>query len=56
MDLGKVIAYFTNKLNATESFKTEQSLIKLDESSRPEAEIEQELEQAKTDLYQASRH
>ena len=56
MDLGKVIAYFTNKLNATESFKTEQSLIKLDESNRPEAEIEQELEQAKTDLYQASRH
>lgn len=55
IDLGKVIAYFSNELGASDSFKTEQNLIKLDESNRPEREVEQELEQVKTELYQAGQ-
>lgn len=53
LDLGKVIAYFSNDLGFADTVKTEEKLIRLDSANRSEYEVEQELEQVKTDLYQA---
>lgn len=55
LDLGKVVAYFSDTLGAAESFKTERELIQLDNSNRSEHEVERELEQVKTELYQAAQ-
>lgn len=55
LDLGKVAAYFSKMLNPVESFKTESELIELDKSNRSEHEVVKELEQVKTELYQAAQ-
>lgn len=56
-DVGKIVDYFNNKMGASDSFKVEQDLIKAEQadSTKTEAQIEREIEQAKTDVYEAAQ-
>lgn len=57
-DIGKIIDYFDNKLGVSDSFQVEQDLIKVEkqDSDKTEMQIEQEIEQAKTDVYEATKN
>lgn len=57
LDIGKVVDYFDNKLGASESFKVEGNIIATEKqgSDKTGMQIEQEIEQAKTDIYQAAQ-
>lgn len=57
LDIGKVVDYFDNKLGASDSFKVESEIIATEQqdSNKTEMQIEQEIEQTKTDIYQAAQ-
>lgn len=57
-DIGKIIDYFDNKLGVSDSFQVEQDLIQVEkqDSDKTEMQIEQEIEQAKTDVYEATKN
>lgn len=57
MDIGKVVDYFDKKLGAAENFKVETNLIETEKqgTDKTEQQIEREIEQAKTDMYQAAQ-
>lgn len=57
MDIGKVVDYFNNKLGFSDTVKIEDRIISIEKqnSDKTEIQIEQEIEQAKTDIYQAAQ-
>lgn len=57
MDVGKVVDYFDDKLGAADSFKVETKLIETEKQGTDKTgqQIEHEIEQAKTDMYQAAQ-